>query len=241
MEHRERVEAVERELGAFVAAVEAGPLDAPVPSCPDWTVADLATHVAQFLAFWDHVLTEGDRPEGGAFDGTEPPDDLLPRVTGLGTAVLGHLHGSDPATPAWTWLPTDGTVGFIARRCAHELAMHRVDAQLARGGHEPIDADLAVDGIEEVFVLLQRPKRPAPRATGQTLHLHGTDHPDGEWLITLGPERIEVVREHAKGDLAVRAAVSDLQLLAYQRPTIGQITTFGDEAVLDAFHREFTF
>lgn len=241
MDHVTRIEAVERELATLVAAVQAGPLDAPVPTCPEWTVADLADHVGLFCRFWSHVLREGTRPEGSAFESAGQSPDPAARLPGYAEELIGLLQGTEPGAPAWTWLPEDQTVGFIARRAAHELAIHRVDAQLARGTHDPIDADLAVDGIEEVFVLLQHPMRGAPTANGETVHLHGTDHDDAEWLVTLGPERIQVAREHAKGDLAIRAGVSDLELLAYQRPTLGEVRTFGDEAVLAAFHREFTF
>ena len=50
-----------------------------------------------------------------------------------------------------------------------------------------------------------------------------------------------VVREHAKGDLALRGPVSDLEMVLYQRPTVGTVERFGDESVLGAFHRRFTF
>ena len=36
---------LEREGGRFASTIEQGPLDAEVPSCPGWTLADLATHV----------------------------------------------------------------------------------------------------------------------------------------------------------------------------------------------------
>ncbi len=35
--------------------------------------------------------------------------------------------------------------------------------------------------------------------------------------------------------------MSDLELLLYQRPTLGDVQRFGDDAVLPAFHRVFTF
>jgi hypothetical protein len=74
-----------------------------------------------------------------------------------------------------------------------------------------------------------------------TLHLHGTDYTPAEWLLMLGEDGIQVSREHAKGDLALKGPVSDLEMLLYQRPTIGTVDRFGDESVLAAFHREFTF
>ena len=43
----------------------------------------------------------------------------------------------------------------MARRACHELAVHRVDAQLAAGSApDPVAPAVAADGIEEVFVLI---------------------------------------------------------------------------------------
>ena len=72
------------------------------------------------------------------------------------------------------------------------------------------------------------------------MHLHGTDRGD-EWLLTLDPGGLQVERRHAKGDLALRGAVSDLELLLYQRPTLGDVERLGDERVLAAWQRVFTF
>ncbi len=148
----------------------------------------------------------------------------------------------------WTWHPTDHTAAFVARRASHELAVHRVDAQLGAGtAVDPVAPALAADGIEEIFVLMSEGAartaagRQAGDRRGQTLHLHGTDHDAAEWLLTFEPGGVRVDRAHAKGDLALRGAVSDLEMLLYQRPPIGEVQRFGDEAVLDLFHREFTF
>ena len=59
MHYEEHLEAVEREAGALAVALAAGPIDARVPTCPDWTVADLADHVGGFTGFWTHVVCEG--------------------------------------------------------------------------------------------------------------------------------------------------------------------------------------
>ena len=48
-------------------------------------------------------------------------------------------------------------------------------------------------------------------------------------------------RTHGKADLALRGAVSDLELVLYQRPPIGPVEHLGDDEVLAAWHRVFTF
>jgi len=240
------------DLARLCAAVAAGPLDAPVPTCPDFTVDDLAQHVAWFCSFWTRAMSEGARPSVGVVP--PPPGALDPEARGewllaIGTELIGLLAATPPETPHWTWYKPDRTAGFISRRVAHEVAVHRVDAQLARGDADPLDPVLAVDGIEE---LLQMQAQRAARVDtptqlgGRTIHLHGTD-PDvagAEWLLRIdsdGPGGVSVGREHAKGDLAIRASVGDLELLLYQRPPVGPVETFGDESVLADFHRVFTF
>lgn len=248
MDDGARVDAVEAELAALVVAVAAGPPDAQVPTCPEFSLDALAAHVGQFCGFWSHVLCEATGRPKPAYAEEVGPGGRVVWLEALARALVRELRATPPDTTVWTWHPSDHSARFVARRCSHELAVHRVDAQLA-GGHpaDPVPAALAADGIDEVFVLMAHsPGRTATRATtgarrGQTLHLHGTDHEPAEWLATFAPEGVRVERTHAKGDLALRGAVSDLEMLLYQRPTQGPIERFGDSGVLDLFHAEFTF
>jgi len=238
VDHAARVEAVAREAAAFADALGGGPRGARVPSCPDWTVADLALHVGRFTGFWTHVLCEGTgRPKPPAPD---PPDDgdLGDWYRGLAAALLEELRATPADTPTWMWIEDDQTARTVTRRVVHELAVHRFDAQLARGAPQPLEPELAADGIEELFVMVGVGQ--AGKGSGQTLHLHGTDR-DDEWLLVLDPEGLRVQREHAKGDLALRAAVSDLELVLYQRPPLDRVEHHGDDDVLAAWYRAFTF
>ncbi|HEX9683507.1 MAG TPA: maleylpyruvate isomerase N-terminal domain-containing protein [Acidimicrobiales bacterium] len=237
----DHVEAVERELAALHDAVAANEMTAAVPTCDGWAVLDLATHVSQFCGFWAHVLCEG--TGRGKADLAEPagPDAVADWLKAAGDHLVGELRATPPQTPVWTWYEPDQTAAFVARRAAHELAVHRYDAQSARGSAEPIDAPLAADGIDELVgpLLLTRPR--TGLATGQTIHVHGTDVDGAEWLLTLLPDAIDVLESHAKGDLALRGAVSDLELLLYGRPPLGEVERLGDPAALDAWYREFRF
>jgi uncharacterized protein (TIGR03083 family) len=251
MDDEARIDAVEGELAALVAAVAAGPPGERVPTCPDFSLDDLAGHVGQFCGFWAHVLCEATGRPKPPYSPEVAPGGRVGWLQALTQALVRELRATPPSTEAWTWHPTDHTARFVARRCSHEFAVHRVDAQLAAGGPEAVDPvapALAADGIDEVFVLMAHaPGRTASRAgagggrRGQTLHLHGTDLSPAEWLVTFDPAGVSVERAHAKGDLALRGGVSDLEMLLYQRPTLGPVETFGDPAVLDLFHAEFTF
>jgi uncharacterized protein (TIGR03083 family) len=241
MEYAEHIEAVERETGAFARALMKGDADAQVPTCPEWKLIDLAKHVGNVMGFWSHVLCDGTgRPK------PEFPEEVGPAptmwFTTIASALVGELKATPPDTEVWTWSPNDKSARFAGRRMAHEVAIHRYDAQSAVGAPTGVEPALAADGIEEIFNMIDSWTE-SGRGEGQTLHLHGTD--DGvegnEWLIAMNPDGLDVKREHAKGDLALRGAVSDLELVLYDRPPLGPVEKFGDESVLDAWYRVFKF
>ncbi|MGH9917477.1 MAG: maleylpyruvate isomerase family mycothiol-dependent enzyme, partial [Nitrososphaerales archaeon] len=238
----QHVEAIKRETEAIVAALRDDPIDLPVPSCPEWTLGELANHVGEFTGFWTHVLCEStgrpktpfpDMPSGN-------PSAVSDWYKQLAGHLIGELRATAPDTTIWTWVPDDKSTRFAARRCANELAVHRFDMQLARGRPEPIEAVLAADGIEEIFIMIEARSAPTGQGNGETIHLHGIDRGD-EWVLTLTTEGLVVDRHHAKADLALRGKVSDLELILYQRPTLSNVEHIGDGAALEAWHRAFTF
>jgi uncharacterized protein (TIGR03083 family) len=239
MEYSEHVDAAEHGTQAMTAALRSASPDARVPSCPDWTLADLAEHAGGFTGFWAHVLCEATGRPKPPFPEHQPGQPLGDWYETVAAGLVEELRATPPDTAVWTWAE-DKSAAFVARRCAHELAIHRFDAQLAAGSPQPIDAAVAADGIDEIFYMIANAPERVGRGGGETLHLHGTDRGD-EWLLTLEPDELKVERRHSKGDLALRGAVSDLELLLYQRPPLGDIERLGDESVLDAWHRFFTF
>jgi uncharacterized protein (TIGR03083 family) len=77
---------------------------------------------------------------------------------------------SGPTTPSATWWPSDQTVGFWARRMALETVVHRVDAETAAGVATPVDPELAVDGVDEILVVMLEgdwSEEPDDASTGQ--------------------------------------------------------------------------
>jgi len=235
MEYAEHIEAVERETSAFTRTLMRGDADAQVPSCPEWTLRDLAKHVGGVQGFWTHVLAEGTGRPKPAFDDEPGPSAGLWLVQ-IGGFLVNELKAASADTKVWTWNPADQSAAFAARRMAHETAVHRFDAQMAIGNPEPIEPALAADGIEEIFVMVDAWPE-SGRGEGQTLHLHSAE--GDEWLIAMNPDGLDIKREHAKGDLALRGAVSDLELVLYDRPPIGDVERFGDESVLDSWYRVF--
>jgi uncharacterized protein (TIGR03083 family) len=132
------------------AVVSASP-EAPVPSCPGWTVADLASHVGEVYLHKATVMRDGTWPDPWppAGHASLPPLTLLDDGYRELTAEFAARSPDDPAP---TWYEPEQTVGFWIRRMAQETVVHRMDAQLAAG--VPVTAapgDLATDGVDEVL------------------------------------------------------------------------------------------
>jgi uncharacterized protein (TIGR03083 family) len=248
VDHTALIDAVRTESGALGFAVEAGAMDDKVPTCEGWDVADLAVHVGEFCGFWSHVLCEGTgRPKEPLPDAPEG-DDLVAWLSGACAALLTELEATPASTPVWTWFESDHTAGFVARRCAHELAVHRFDAQSSRGICTPITTELAADGIDEVVDILvnHTASNRTAGGSGRRMALRSAEL-GTEWVVTLAPDRIEVDRRSQDeaplegSELVVSGTTSDLELTLYHRPTLSPVDVHGDYTVLEEWHRWFTF
>ena len=51
--------------------------------------------------------------------------------------------------------------------------------------------------------------------------------------MRLAPGGVNVVNEHAKGDVAARGAASDLLLMMWGRVPVTQVEVFGDASLLE--------
>jgi uncharacterized protein (TIGR03083 family) len=136
---------------------------------------------------------------------------------------------SEPSTPSATWWPPDQTVGFWARRMAHETAVHRVDAELATGVADPtVDPDLAVDGIDEILDLMLAgdwSEEPHDASTGQRVAVATAG---GTRLITLEPESVAVSREVDRADARIEGDPSSVLLWLWGRVPDERIERSGD-------------
>lgn len=179
---------VEQAKALRAAAVTAGPT-ADVPTCPKWTVHDLVSHIAGVHAWVCSALqltADSGRPAWPT-----PPDDwdeLLTWWDDTRATMLARLAADDPAKQVWGFVPEFRTVGWWARRQAHETAIHRLDAEHA--AHETVptlifDPEFASDGIDEVVAMMSpfraRSKRPEVTVEG-TLLVHAADA-GRAWLV----------------------------------------------------------
>lgn len=153
MDH-ERV--IEAEAARFAEVIAAADPDAPVPTCPDWTVADLAWHLASVHWFWSQVLaralvSEDEQAALEASAPTRPPtvEGSLRTLAGATQMLVEQLRSLPDDAPRWTWWDPDQSVGFTRRMQTCEATMHRVDAELAaKVPVSPIAPDAACAAID---------------------------------------------------------------------------------------------
>src|SRR6478735_4527484 len=170
------------------AAAAAG-TDAPVPSCDGWTVTDLLQHLVRGDAWARTIVEQGkagstERVLPGEIDESLQGDALVDAFRAGARSLVDALASVTPETPVWTFSSSNRTAAFWQRRRSQETSIHRYDAELAAGTPSPLDAALAVDGIDEILtVFLPRLVDNFDAMGDGTVHLHCTDV-DGEWLLT---------------------------------------------------------
>jgi uncharacterized protein (TIGR03083 family) len=211
---------------------------AQVPTCPGWTARDVVDHVGSVYAHKVACIRLRRRPEPS--DLPDVPDDDQPLFAWFDeqlTELLHELTSHRPSDPAWTWFDDDQTVGFWARRMAHETAIHRVDAELAAGAPlSPHDGALALDGVDEVLGVFL--------ASDDVLQDESCDVGAGGsvlveaggrgWLVELpdGGHRMRAVSEPVESDVRVGGAASDAYRALWNRPTEDGVVRHGDPDVL---------
>ncbi|NUR50571.1 MAG: maleylpyruvate isomerase family mycothiol-dependent enzyme [Hamadaea sp.] len=185
---------------------------AKVPTCPDWTIADLVEHVSMVY------LHKVETMRLGAFPQPWPPEDLPPeapadRLTRAYAALMAEFARHSPESTVQTWYEPDQTVGFWIRRMVHETVIHRVDGELA-AGQSPTEVpdDVALDGIDEnlraflAYQVIQWPEEFAEALAGcggETLLVSAGGR---AWLVELRPGTVTV--EDADPGTAADATVS---------------------------------
>ncbi|MCW2568164.1 MAG: hypothetical protein JWN54_2261 [Mycobacterium sp.] len=217
----------------------------PVPTCPEWTFADLVAHLGRGHR-WIAAMVERRTPQQlpvEAVDDRTPPEDPAKQAGWIRDGAMlavRALQEAGPDAPMWTFTP-DRRAGFWLRRLAHETSAHGVDAALTAGKRVSLPADLSADGVSEVLDLLTYlvgSGRGELRGNGESLHFHSTDGwlgRDGEWFVRRTPDGIEWEHGHGKADVAVRGNAADLFLLLSRRAPrdSGAVEVLGERAVLD--------
>jgi uncharacterized protein (TIGR03083 family) len=221
-------------------------LTATVPSCPEWTVTDLARHVGAVYLHKVECMRLGTHPDDWPPPGLaeEEPLGLLDRAY---PALAAEFATRTPESHAFTWYDPDQTVGFWIRRMAQETVIHRVDGELGAGVDlAPIPADLAHDGIDEFLVAFLAYGASAWPDEYSTVLADADDRavrlstPDASWLVRPTLAGIEVARGDADNAAAtVHGQPSDLLLWVWNRAGDDAVTVTGDADAVAYLRRVF--
>jgi uncharacterized protein (TIGR03083 family) len=237
--------ALRAEGDAFRAAVAgATDLSAPVPTCPDWSIAELTGHLANLYNRVRRLITTGSlgRPEDwNTPKPVEPLDEVVSQWTDEYVELLAALDAVDPEQPTWNWAPQAKKAVFWHRRMAHETAVHRWDAQMAATGlAERIEAKLASDGITEVLdTWLPAGRRLTTTDRSGMIALHATDL-EQVWYVRLRGAGVALLDTDTLLDSDDRheratasGSASDVLLALYGRISYDALTVGGDLELLE--------
>jgi uncharacterized protein (TIGR03083 family) len=228
-------------LGAVASGLEP---QTRVPTCPEWTIRDLVTHVGTGHR-WAAEIVEGGllAPPPYMLVGAPPEPAMWADWLAAGAHRLGlAVRDGGPDRTVWTW-QADRTAGFWLRRMVHDELVHRFDAEIAAGCPGEVAADLAADGVSDLLASIAT-LSPADSAqpvfaglvgTGQAMRLQAIDADPsaGEWLVQRTPAGVAWRHGRGPADVAVVAPARELLLVMNRRldPTADRVRVVGDQAL----------
>jgi uncharacterized protein (TIGR03083 family) len=180
----------------FATALADGDLNAGVPACPNWTLADLGEHLRCVHLWAAQAVTDG-HPDGWPTPGMLDRRSLVAGYRAAASQIVAVLSDRDTDDPAWAFGPKPHTAGFWHRRQTHETLVHLYDALEATGWQASwsVSPALAWDGAAEVATMFYPREvdlgRRAPLPG--TLGLVATDVPGDPITIGEGTPIVEVV------------------------------------------------
>ena len=233
METAEFIKVLDRDGRLLAAAAEETGTGAEVPTCPKWRVRDLLRHTGMVHRWAAAFVAEGHtayHPDGGL-----PDLDGAALVTWFREGhrhLVGTLSSAPPDVRCWHFLPAPSPLAFWARRQAHETAVHRFDAESARGGTPTaVGTDFALDGIDELLLGFHARDRSRVRSeVPRVLRVRATDADDAVWSVRLSAGPPVAEREGTgNADCEVAGPAGRLYLALWNRLPFPDVT--GDASV----------
>lgn len=241
------VSTVEQEGRLFADTARRVGLDADISACPGWNMRDLVRHLAEIhlwaaaqishraTRMWVHDLSELSTcwPDLATF---WPSDSQLIDWYLETNLNLVHELTSAPADlQCRTFLPAPCPLAMWARRQAHEITIHRVDAENTGRAESVIDPVFAADGVDEMLVAFAPRASTFPIAAAGTIAVHAEDT-DDRWSVVMTPSGISTVRGWASADTTIAGTASDLYLAVWNRGDDSTIKITGHRELLDTWH-----
>ncbi|WP_043908971.1 maleylpyruvate isomerase family mycothiol-dependent enzyme [Kitasatospora griseola] len=239
--HDELLRLIDERSTAFRAAIAAAPgLDAPVPSCPGWTLRDLAQHLGEGRRAWAATVAAGPAATGklaplGEATAPEEREALLGWLAESTELLLAELREAGPDRVCWGWWgksQTPLTSRGVARRQVHEISVHTWDAQLAAGVSEPLPAELAVDCVEEFLSSMCTTTEAWPHEPA-TADYHAAEGRSWRNDLSAAGATLVPVPADATPTAAAHGSASDLALMFYGRFPLDDLKLDGDRRLFD--------
>lgn len=247
LEFADLLELIDERAAAFRAVIAAAPsLDVQVPTCPEWTLFDLAKHLGEGRRAWAATVIAGPDAQSKAVPVGEPvaPTEraaLLDWLAASTAQLLNALREAGPDRGCWTWWgdsQSPATCGAVARHQLQEVAVHTYDAQVALGVPEPLPTEVAVDGVEEFLSTCNATTVPWPHQAAFVEYRSSEGH---SWRLLLSAAGLSFTRlpeESTPPDatpghgVVIRGAASDLVLFMYGRREVISMAITGDKTVI---------
>jgi uncharacterized protein (TIGR03083 family) len=237
---------IDERSAAFIAAVASAPsLEAQVPTCPEWTLFDLARHLGEGRRSWAATVAAG---PGAAAKSEVPAEPAAPREREALLAwfaastreLLDALREAGPDRGCWTWWgdsQSPQNCGAVARHQLHEGAVHTYDAQVTAGAPEPLPEDVALDGIGDFLFTCCASASPWPHKPA-TFDYHAAEGPSWRETLDADGERAALLpagtgEGRDAADVSIRGTASELVLFFYDRIPMDSMRIDGDTGLID--------
>lgn len=246
---------IDQRSTAFRAAVSSAPiLDEQVPTCPEWTLFDLAQHLGEGRRRWAATVAAGPAAAAPARPGPQGAqaaprerEALLAWLAASTQQLLDALREAGPDRGCWTWWGTSQspqTCGAVARHQLQEITVHTYDAQLTVGAPQPLPDEVALDGVEEFLSTCCATTSAWPHEPA-AVDYHATE--GRSWRLWLSADGARTARLPQPGtmpttvagedpdaaDASARGTASELVLTLYGRVAVDSLKLDGDRRLFD--------
>ena len=217
-----------RQVAAWVDGAEPA---RSVPTCPEWTLADLVDHIGSTQRWVTRLVAERISDPGTAFSigwekAPEQPsawsDWLLEGADGVAEAIAAGSDGRDVFDPSGG---ADG-VAFWSRRVFGEISVHRIDAAFTLDHPYEIDSAHAAAAIDDWLGTMASTGwaanvpgfAEAMRGDGQTIGWVADDV-DRAWLLRRAAAPLVLTRDRGDADVTIHGPADELlQIVSRRRP-----------------------
>jgi uncharacterized protein (TIGR03083 family) len=208
------------------------------PSRPDpplWAAANVAAPSDAWLQVVDLTVLADHWPELAS---AWPEDvDLVSWYRQTNANLVRMLESAPADVQCFTFLPAATPLTMWARRQAAEVAIHRFDAESARGLTSDYAPQFSADMLDELLMGFAPLQTDLAGGAERVVHVHALDV-DEHWLVTIGRQRIETSREGGDADLVVTGTATDLNLFLWNRSPGSEVNLTGDEELMNIWRAD---